>query len=83
MRSPAIANDLDMTPIDTPRVGGIGAGRQSVGLVELEEAIDLVDDEVGAGLLGERDERVERRPVGQHAGRVVRGVDDDEPGRRA
>ena len=50
MRSPAIANDFDMTPIDTPRVQRIGAGRQPVRGIELQEAIDLVDDEVRARL---------------------------------
>ena len=57
------------------------AGRRSR-LVELEAAIDLVDEQVGTGLGGDRDEGVVRRPVRQHAGRVVRGVDDDEPRRR-
>ena len=34
-----------------------------------------------AGLGGDRHEAVVGRPVGQHPGRVVRRVDDDEPRR--
>ena len=40
----------------------VGAGRQAVGLVELEAAIDLVDQQVRAGLRGDRDERRRRSP---------------------
>ena len=65
-----------------PARQGVGAGRQPVGLVELEAAVDLVDEEMRAALGGDRHQRVPGRPVGQHPGRVVRGVDDDEPGRR-
>ena len=35
-----------------------------------------------AGLRGDRDERVVGRPIHKHPGRVVRGVDHDQPRRR-
>ena len=41
-----MANDFDMTPSEMPALEGIGAGRQPVGRVELEEAIDLVHEQV-------------------------------------
>ena len=57
----------------------LGARRQPVRVGELEVAVDLVDQEMHAGAVGDLDERVERRAVGQHPGRVVRRVHDDEP----
>ena len=65
-----------------PRGERVGAGRQAVGLVELEDAVDLVDEEMCARFGGDRGEAVEGGAVGQHPGRVVRQVDDDEPRRR-
>ena len=59
-----MANDLDITPSGYPAGVGIGTGRESTTLVELQEAIDLVDQQVRPGLVGQRDDRVEGRPVG-------------------
>ena len=50
-----------MTPSEMPSGPRIGPGRQAIGRIELETAVDLVDEEVGAGLGGDRDERLERR----------------------
>ena len=80
MRSPAIANDFDMTPSEIPRGVASARRRQPIVLVELQVSIDLVHQEMRAGILGDGHERVERRTVGQHPGRVVRSVHDDEPG---
>ena len=57
IRRPASANDLDMTPSETPALEGVGAGWQPIRLVELEEAVDLVGEEVDAArgqLAGQR-----------------------------
>ena len=65
-----------------PAPGRIGAGRQPIRRIELESPVDLVHEQVRAGGLGQLDEAVEGRSVGQHPGRVVRQVDDDQAGRR-
>ena len=59
---------------------GVDAGREAIVFVDLEVAVDLVDEQVRPGLGDDVDDGIERRPVRQHAGRVVRGVDDDELG---
>ena len=50
-------------------------------LVELEVSIDLVQQQVRAGFLGDGHEAIEGGTVREHPGRVVRRVHDDEPGR--
>ena len=55
-----------------------GAGQQRVRRV-LEPAVDLVGEQVGAGLRGEVHQRLERRAVDVRSGRVVGEVDDDGP----
>ncbi len=82
IRRPAIAKRLGHHAQGHAPLERFGAGRQSIGGVELEVAIDLVHEQVRAGVGGDRGQALERRAVGQHAGRVMRGVDHDEPGRR-
>ena len=61
-----------------PAIEHVRAGRQALGLVELEAPVDLVDEEMRARLGGDGDDAVVGGSVRQHPGRVVWGVDDDE-----
>ena len=67
----------------TPRLTPCGptsapAGRRVDG-VDLEEPVDLVAEQRRAGLGGDRGDLAVRGVVGEHPGRVVRRVDDDQP----
>ena len=79
IRSPASANDFDITPSEMPRSKSVGAGRQRLGVVELEEAVDLVGEEVDPASAQASPRRRPLRGGREHPGRVVRRVDDDQP----
>jgi hypothetical protein len=51
-----------------------------VGDVERQVFVDLVGHDEGVVAVGEFDDEFERRPVEDRAGRIVRGVDQDDPG---
>ena len=60
MRSPAIANDFDITPSEIPRGKASAPASSRSGLVELEEPVDLVGQQVAPAIGGDRRSRSAR-----------------------
>ena len=71
IRRPASANDFDRTPSEIAALEPVGAGGQPVGLVEFEEAVDLVGQEVDAGLAAQLGQGP---PVGLRVGSIPVGL---------
>ena len=65
-----------------PPVKRLDAGCEPIRRVELEEAIDLVGEEMDPGVGAQVRQRAPLGVGRQHPGRVVRRVDDDQPRRR-
>ena len=83
MRNPGRAKVFDITPRLSPRTDSSAAPREERPGRVLEPAVDLVGEQVRAGLRGDRHEPVEGRAVDVRPGRVVREVDHDRAGVRA